>query len=411
MIIFYWLLSYVILPFIPLYLYKRSKKNSEYKKFWYERFMLSCNKDIKENIIWFHSVSVGETRAMQKMIALFSLHNPDYKILITVMTPTGRLTAENLYPNCIIRYVPYDIFHIVNKFLFYYKPKICILMETEIWPTLIYLCHKKNIPVILANARLSNRSYKNYAKFRFFISNIINKMTLILCQDQQTMGNFQKLNKNIPVLVTGNTKFDLIKSVCNKHFINFKHNLSKKVIILASSRDGEEELFINEIRKIENFLFIIVPRHPERFLVVEELLKKYNVKYQKRSDNSYLQHDTKVFLGDSMGEMFNYYEMSDLAVIGGSFLNYGGQNPIEPIFLKIPVIFGKSMFNFNDVSNNILQTKCGICVNNFYECCQEILKIFSSEMLYSNLKQNCDNFILKYSGASEINFKHCQKFL
>lgn len=411
MIIFYWLLGYIILPFIPLYLLKRSIKNKQYKKFWSERFMFNTYKNLNKfnNLIWIHSVSIGETRAIQKMVELFSLNNN--KILITVMTPTGRQTANYLYPNCIIHYIPYDVLHIVNKFLNKFKPKICILMETEIWPNLIYLCNKKNIPIILANARLSNKSFQNYYKFRFFISSILNKINLILCQDQQTKTNFLKLKTNSSIFVTGNTKFDLININKTEEFFYFKNNLMKKIVILASSRDGEEELFINIIKQMENILFIIVPRHPERFILVEELLKKHQLKYQKRTDNNQLQHDTKVLLGNSMGEMFSYYSISDIAIIGGSFLNYGGQNPIEPIFLNIPVIFGKSMFNFNEIANNILKTKCGICVNNFDDCYQEILRLCSNDNLYNEMKQNCIKFIEKYSGASKLNFKYCQNFL
>ena len=411
MIIIYWLFCYVILPFIPLYLFKKARKNREYKYFWSERFMFGSIKNLPHNVIWIHSVSVGETRAIQKMIELFTLNNPTYKILITVMTPTGRDTAKKMYPNCMIRYIPYDVLHIMNKFINNFNPKICILMETEIWPTLIYLSNKKNIPVVLANARLSNKSFNSYYKFRFFVSGILDKINLILCQDQQTKINFTKLTLNKNIYVTGNTKFDLVQVHNTQEFFYFKKNLMKKVVILASSRDGEEELFINAIKFIDNILFIIVPRHPERFLLVEDLLTRYKIKYQKRTDNFEIKPDTKVFLGDSMGEMFNYYAMSDIAIIGGSFLNYGGQNPIEPIFLKVPVIFGTSMFNFNEIATNILALDCGIGVNNFSECADVIIQVLNNNHLYNVMQDNCSKFIEKYSGASDLNFKHCQKFL
>jgi 3-deoxy-D-manno-octulosonic-acid transferase len=412
MILLYWLIGYLILPILPILLHKKAKKNKNYAHNWSERFMLGSYQ-FDNNIIWFHSVSVGETRAMQKMIELMCLNYPNYKILITVMTPTGRDTANLLYPECIVKYVPYDVFHIVNKFLKIYKPLILILMETELWPTLISLCYKKNIPIVLANARLSNKSFNNYHKIRFFIKPIINKINLILCQDINSKNNFTKLSGIENLSITGNTKFDLISPNITSDFIKLKDKLKdKKIVVFASSRENEEKIFIDLIKdRYDDILFIIVPRHPERFDIVENLLLQQKITYQKRTDMEKIEVNIKVLLGNSMGEMFNYYYLSDIAIIGGSFLNYGGQNPIESIFLNKPVIFGKHMFNFNDIANNIIINNCGLVVENLQDCLLMIEKIYDDNNLYNKMSQNCNKFMQQYVGASFKNIQYIRKLI
>ncbi|MBY0379899.1 MAG: hypothetical protein K2P99_05805 [Burkholderiales bacterium] len=162
MIFLYSIIVYIISPFIPLYLFKRSYKNKNYRFFWKERFGFGLKKFTNKPIIWLHSVSVGETRAMGKMVEIITNKYPIYQILITVMTPTGRLTAETLYPNAIIKYIPYDMPHAVNNFYKIYKPKVGLIMETEIWPNIIYFAKKLDIPILLVNARLSDKSFNSY---------------------------------------------------------------------------------------------------------------------------------------------------------------------------------------------------------------------------------------------------------
>lgn len=406
-------LTYLIAPLLPLYLRKRGKKNPEYLENWYERFGINLINKSAKPVIWFHSVSVGETRAMHKLVELVHNNLPDYQILITNMTPTGRDTAKSLYHYSIVHYIPYDLSFCVKSFYNTFKPKIGIIMETEIWPNLIHFGAQSNIPLYLVNARLSDRSYRGYNRFKWALMPIINKLSGILCQDSNTASNFTKLSYTGKLEIVGNTKFDLvIPDKIQVIITKFKLMIgNRKVITFASTRDGEEELFINRLDFSTDILYLIVPRHPERFTVVESLLQARQIKYQKRSDNNDILPDTKVLIGDSMGEMLAYYSISYLAVIGGSFTDCGGQNPIEAIFMRVPVIFGYSMYNFAEVAKNCLVDKCGIQVHQVDKLPVVLSDLCKNNDKYQAFMNNCNLFISKYQGASEKIFTEIKNTL
>jgi len=397
------------MPLLPLYLKKRGRKNIEYNYNWHERFGVNLKNIIDKPIIWIHAVSVGEVRAAARLIGLIEEKYPQYQILVTQMTPTGRATAKSLYPNVILHYIPYDLPHAVINFYKTFKPKIGLIMETEIWPNLIHYSAKYRTRLFLVNARLSTKSFRGYNRVRFLLKPILNKFTAILSQDQATYENFVKLGFTGSGAIVGSTKFDL--NVDNEHFIvakELKETIGdKKVVIFASTRDGEEKLIINHIKN-QSYLIIIVPRHPERFKLVEKLLLEHKIKYIKRSENKPLSLDTQVFLGDSMGEMFMYYAMSDLAVMGGSLNDFGGQNLIEPIFLDKPVILGPSTFNFAKIAKDAVHDKCAIQVENISECFDIIDRLLDSGKLepqenneeYKQMVDNCKSFSKQFQGAS-----------
>lgn len=396
-------LLYLLVPLIPLYLKKRGKKNPQYLENWHERFGWNLVNPTTKPIIWLHSVSVGETRAMSKLVELFHENLPEYQILITTMTPTGRETAKNLYPYAHIHYVPYDLSFSVQRFYKTFKPKLGIILETEIWPNLIHFAAHNAIPLYLVNARLSNRSYIGYRRFKTVLVSILNNLAGILCQDSNTLNNFAKLNYSGKLELVGNTKFDLsINNDIKQIITQFKTMFAgRKVVTFASTRDGEEELILNNLNFSENVLYLIIPRHPERFIVLEELLIERKLNYQKRSENNLIRNNTQVVIGDSMGEMLAYYASSYLAVIGGSFKDFGGQNPLEAIFMQIPVIFGNSMYNFAEVSRNCLADGCAQQIKNITELSIVIHDLVSNNESYDLLKLNCSNFINKYQGASQ----------
>jgi 3-deoxy-D-manno-octulosonic-acid transferase len=413
MLFLYSFLLYILTPFIPVYLLKRSIKNRKYRLFWAERFGLNYTKNTQKPIIWIHSVSVGETRAIAKIVAILTEKYPEYKLLITVTTPTGRDTAIKLYPQAIIRYVPYDFPYAVNKFYRTFSPKIGLIVETEIWPNLIFYAKQYKMPLFLINARLSDKSYESYNKFKFFIGKIINSFDGIICQNNFSRENFLKLGYSKHLEALGNIKFDITydkNSIANLSYL--KANIrDKKVVVFFSTRVGEEEQIINNLPRNINYLIIIIPRHPERFKLVEEILLSNKIKFQKRSQNLPIQQDTLVLLGDSMGEMMQYYHMSNIAVVGGSFSDNGGQNLIEPIMLNKPVIFGTSMFNFIEISENALQYKCALQVSNLKECFFNIEQLFDDEIVYNSMVENCSKFINSYTGASIKTVAVLEKFL
>lgn len=404
----YSLFSYLMTPFILFYLKERSKGNRDYKLFWGERFGVGLKYEVKKPVIWLHAVSVGETRAMQKMYALLQTKFPNHQILITTMTPTGRQTAKSLYKDAIVHYIPYDMPHAVKKFYKVFKPEIGIIMETEIWPNLLYYANMHAIKIYLVNARLSVKSYKSYKRISFILSKFINYFDAILCQDKNTENRFKDLNYTGTTAVLGNTKFDLVLSGIDEAFIAKarKSNPARKIIIFASTREKEESLILKNLPVDSTFLVVIVPRHPERFSLIEKLIQDNGIKYQKRSSNEEIENDTQILLGDSMGEMFMYYKMADVAVIGGSFNHGGGQNIIEPIYVSKPVIFGPSMYNFTKVSSDALDDGCALQVKNMKQCFDKVNDLLKNQLTYDQMVINCELFVGKHQGASEkiINF-------
>lgn len=408
----YSILLYLVAPLVPFYLKKRGKKNKEYNKHWNERFGVRLvNKSLKP-IIWIHAVSVGETRAIAHIVELLQTNYPQYQVLITNMTPTGRMTAKALYSDVIHHYVPYDLPSAVISFYKTFKPKICLIAETEIWPNLIHYASKYQVPVFLINARLSNKSFTAYNRVKFLIKPILNQFTGILCQDQNSQNNFLSLGYSGNTSVIGNTKFDFVPDHKQIELANkLKKGISnKKVVIFASTRDCEEDMFIPHLKNKE-YLVIIVPRHLERFKLVEQMLINHKITYVKRSDNTPITNDTQVFLGNSMGEMFMYYQISDIAIMGGSFGNFGSQNLIEPILLNKPVIFGPSTFNFTQIARDVINDGCGIQVNNSIECLDVIDRLLWDDTKYNQLKNNCKTFAIKYTGASERVVNMIDKYL
>lgn len=400
----YSFIFYLISPFIPLYLKKRSLKNKGYSLFWSERFGINL-KPINQPVIWIHAVSVGETLATSKIIEILNQNYLNYKILITQMTPTGRATAQKSFPNVLVHYLPYDMPYAVKNFYATFKPKLALIMETEIWPNLTYYAKHFKVPIYLINARLSEKSFNSYRKITFFISKILNYFDGILGQNAETINRFKDLGYKGPTYIVGNTKFDIIapkESIYELSKFLTSEIKDKKIVVFASTRDGEEKLIIEELLTHPiSYLVIIVPRHPDRFMEIEQYLIENNVIYQKRSDNKAILPNTQVLLGDSMGEMFAYYNMATLAVIGGSFNNSGGQNPIEAIYCEKPVIFGPSMFNFSTISSDLIKYNCATQANDLKECFKEIDNLVSNLEYYKSKVNNCKKFIDEHRGASQ----------
>ncbi len=411
---FYSILIYLITPLLPIYLYKRSLKNKKYLNFWKERFgFYSSQHQTTKPIIWLHAVSVGEVNAIRKLVELLQNKYPAYQILITVMTPTGRDAAHKLYLDATIKYVPYDFGCAVKKFYTTYKPKIGLIVETEIWPNLLFHANNLTIPLVLINARLSEKSFYNYQKARFFIRPILNYFNLIVCQDNQTLNHFKKLGYTRNIITTGSIKFDTYyndKQINKLSFLttNIKH---KNIVAFFSTRDGEESEIVKAMPPGEQYLLFIIPRHPERFTAVEDILKHHSVKYQKRTQNMPIKHDTRVLIGDTLGEMMQYLHLCDIAVTGGSFGGYGGQNIIEPIILQKPVIFGKSMFNFKTISECALLYNCALEVDSFTGCFEIINELLGDNIKYTHMKHGCEKFIKDNTGASNQIIKAIAKYL
>ena len=412
-LLIYNIIVYLILPLTIIKLVYRGIKNKDYLRGWTERFAIypdsEKNKWLKRKTLWIHCVSVGETKAIYRLLEHLHKKYPRAHFLITHGTPTGKKVVLPKSKNIHRAYLPYDAFDLVNRFLKFYRPTVGILLEKEIWPNLISQCSSKKIPLLLINGRLSNESIENYKRFKKFYAPLLNKLSTICVQGESDKKNFEQLTIN-KIQVMGNLKFDQMppkETVQNSK--KMKHDLMIKgqiVIVAGSTREGEEEIILNEILKMnkKNISLILTPRHPERFSKVESLLKSKNVKFAKRSESSSIKSTPNFILGDSMDEMYMYYELANVVIIGGSFFNYGSQNPIEPLKMKKPTIIGPSIFNFKDIILGAIKSKAAIQINHIHELPKTISSLSNLETRNSMIEKSKD-FISRSEGSSRKNLK------
>ena len=351
---FYRLLLTLMVPFALLRLWWRGRKQPGYRQHISERFGF-VNVPHDRPTLWLHAVSVGETRAAEPLVHALLEHYPQHRILLTHMTPTGRETSTNLYkdPRILIAYVPYDLTGAVDRFLRRARPALGLLMETEIWPNLILRSRYHRVPVMLINARLSERSARRYSRFASHIRPVLAALHATGAQTPADAQRLAALGAN-PVSVTGNLKFDVrINPMLQAQGRDWRSRVpeGRPIWLAASTREGEEAIILAAHRTlcarhpVLNPLLILVPRHPQRFDAVAALAQREGFALRPRSE---LPPDatTQVWLGDSMGEMVAYYSMADVAVIGGSLLPFGGQNLIEAAACGAPLIIGPHTYNF-----------------------------------------------------------------
>jgi 3-deoxy-D-manno-octulosonic-acid transferase len=365
----YSLLLYLVLPFVPLKLHWRGIKQPEYRQHWRERFgiyTLNSNKPI----IWLHCVSVGETRAAVPLINALLKQYPNHQLLLTHTTPTGRATSEQLFGDKVLRvYLPYDLPFAVNGFLKQFKPKLGMLMETELWFNLIASCKTQNIPLLMINARLSEKSAHGYAKLGRLIREGLQSLSAIAAQTEQDAERLKQLGAKT-VSIVGNLKFEVhppADASLQGQKLRELFGIHRPVFLAASTREGEESIILDAIAELQipDLLTVIVPRHPQRFNEVEALLQHRHLLYQRRSAlNQTTDANTQFILGDSMGELFSYYASADICLVGGSVLPYGGQNLIEAMRMAKPVIIGEYTFNFKEVCDRAIAECAAWQINN-----------------------------------------------
>ncbi|WP_294825706.1 lipid IV(A) 3-deoxy-D-manno-octulosonic acid transferase [uncultured Gilliamella sp.] len=403
--IIYTLLLYLIQPFVWLKLLWRSRKAPAYRQRWLERYGF-CKNKVKPNGILVHAVSVGETIAAIPLIKALQQKYPQLPITVTTMTPTGSERVKTLLKDSVSHvYLPYDLPGAIKRFLKTTKPKIVIIMETELWPNLISQCYKQKIPLILANARLSERSAARYGKLGKAVKQLFSKISMVAAQNQHDGERFVSLGLPTDHLaITGSIKFDINLSNEQRQKINQlkqQWQLNRPVLIAASTHSGEDEIILTAFKKLllkhANLLLILVPRHPERFKTVEKLISDSGFNYLKRSTNQIPTEQTQIVLGDTMGELLELYAMADIAFVGGSLVKQGGHNPLEPALHHIAIITGEYFFNFQVICEQLIEAQgmivCTNSADDLYSSIDCLLNDNSSrnqlgENAYLVLKQN-----------------------
>jgi 3-deoxy-D-manno-octulosonic-acid transferase len=377
-IFYYLILSFIYILAIPYLIFK--SRNIKYKEAIPAKFFLRNNPKFKENGIWFHSCSMGETKAIKPLI-----DNYIKEANISVITNTGFEEAKKISSN--VRYLPFEIFlpFWINK------QKVLVVMEAELWYLLFLFAKKEGAKTLLINARISDKSYKSYKKFSFFYKRIFKNIDKVFAQSQLDKSRLEELGAtNIEVI--GNIKLAQLPKV------NVNLEKPKQVVITAASTHENEEKLILEAFKKERGKLIVVPRHPERFekvhLEILEFIKDKNISYERYSDKESFESD--IILVDKMGILNDIYAISDVVILGGAFEKIGGHNPIEPAFFGCKIISGKNIFNQKSLFD---------CIKNYY--------LIENDELGSYLDNlsNLEKPILTKAGSIEPIIKEINRWL
>ncbi len=345
----YCLVLYLGTPLVWLRLLWRSRRQPEYLQRLGERWGFYDPRPEKP-ILWVHAVSVGETRAAQPLVEALLQAFPDHALLLTGMTPTGRAAGREVFGSRVVQaYLPYDYPGAVGRFFRHFRPRLGILMETEIWPNLLAEARRQGVPVALVNARLSERSARGYRRLAALTRPSFASLAAVAAQTPADADRLRAAGASV-VEICGNLKFDVAPA---EAAIALGHQWraalgGRPVWLAASTREGEEALLVAALARHPlpaGTLAVVVPRHPQRFDEVATLLRAAGLKVSRRSAGL-PEGETQVWLGDSMGEMAAYYTLADLAYVGGSLLPLGGQNLIEAANCGCPVLVGPHTFNF-----------------------------------------------------------------
>jgi len=359
----YNLLLHLLLPFVYLRLLWRGRTVPTYKQNIEQRF--GGHKNLPQHGIMIHAVSLGETLAAQPLVNALLKNYPHLPVIITNTTATGAERARALWGDKVTQcYLPYDYSWAMDKFLAHSQPRLIIVMETELWPNLLALAQRKKIPVLLANARLSAKSAEGYSKIQGLMTPMLQALSVLAAQDQDTAQRFLDLGAPATtVQVTGSLKFDLtLPDNLAERALELKQQWQldgRPIWVAVSTHDGEDEIVLAAFKHIQQqfnqALLMLVPRHPERFDQVAELITKQGFSMARRSQQQAVTPDVEVFLADSMGELLLWLALADVAFVGGSFVNVGGHNPLEPAALAVPIVTGQTMFNFKQITEILLQ--------------------------------------------------------
>ena len=400
----YTLLLYLSLPIAILKLIAKERK-SPFRKAKLKNQLGFVTKT-SGKVIWVHCVSVGEFNAARPLIDQILDIYPEHKLAITTTTITGAEAVRNHYQDRVIHYFfPFDLPFIVGSFVNKINPVACILLETEIWPNLINNLNKKAIPVMLINARLSERSLNKYQKFSSkLVQKTINQLTLIGSQNDPSSERFLSLGALPDKVVTvGNLKFDSNEKDNPNTTQSLQQMIGqRRVVVFASTREGEEKKIIQSYVNLKDkfdALLIIVPRHPQRFDEVFNLIVDSSLKVKRRSDGLGCDESIQVLLGDSMGELLSYYSVCDIAFIGGSLIDTGGQNMLEAAAASKPILFGPSVFNFEKIAQLFLEKDAAIQVGDADDLMKTISDLLLDDTKRQKLGENAKNSFEKNRGA------------
>jgi 3-deoxy-D-manno-octulosonic-acid transferase len=371
-------LLYLALPFLLLRLAWRSRRAPAYRERWGERLGFYGKRHLRAGI-WVHAVSVGEVQAAQPLVKHFLERYPDTGVMVTTTTPTGSERLRTLFEDGVHHvYTPFDLMPIMHRFLDAVRPRLAVVMETEIWPNMLRACERLDIPVVLANARMSAQSAQGYARLGGFTRETLGCFAAIGAQDPNDAARFRALGAPAErVRVTGSTKFDVRRPgslLDQAEVLRRVWDIQRPVWVAASTHDGEEDQVLAAHREILSHLpralLVLVPRHPERFDRVAALVDRQGFGLARRSKGDACGEEISVFLGDTMGELPVFLAAADAAFVGGSLVPIGGHNLLEAAAVGVPVAVGPNVFNFAQITELMVREGAAVKVADARELAQ-----------------------------------------
>ena len=399
---------YLAIPFILLRLLWRGRKLPAYRQHIAERVGHYGAKPLRRSI-WVHAVSYGETVAAEPLIKALLKTYQGIPIVVTHMTPTGRARAEKTFGDQVLHcYIPYDVPCIIKRFVKRFNPMITIIMETELWPNILHTLGEQT-PIIIASARLSEKSAQGYLKMKSMCTNMLKSINHVAAQSKADEERFQRIGlacKNTSVL--GNMKFDITYPedlIAQGKSLRQELSDNRPVWIAASTHEGEEEKVLKAFKAVKkslpNALLILVPRHPDRFNLVANLCKQKGYETIRRSENKKLQDSTDILLGDTMGEMYLFYAAADVAFLAGSFAPIGGHNLLEPALVGLPVLTGPHLFNSVEISELLITAGNTQVVADEQELACSLLTLFQDKNKRDAMGEKGQQVIQMHKGALE----------
>lgn len=363
--------------------------------------------DAETHDLWIHAVSVGEAIAAKPIVAEILRQRPGTSIVFTTTTVTGQAQARRMYPDATVTYFPFDFAFSVTRFLDRYGPRVYATMETEIWPNVTRIARKRGMKLVLANGRISDRSFPRYRTVRALLRPILQKYDRVLAREELDRERFIAIGAPEAIVeTTGNVKFDYEADAAPLEIAPRLEALirGRKVLVLGSTLEGEDEILLPEVERFiveQNAFVIVAPRKPERFELLAGLLSTSSIRFARRSELEAFEGGAEILLLDTFGELAKVYRYATVAFVGGSLVPHGGHNPIEPAAAGVPVCFGPSMTNFREIAQVFLRNEAARTV----ESAAEVMA-FATEMFEDETKQRAwgergRQTVLQNRGASE----------
>ena len=392
--------NFFIFIFIPIFILRiifKSTVDSGYRKFFFNRFGFSLEgfPSSEKKIIWFHAVSLGEIIGSEPLIKKLA---QNFDVVLTTSTPTGLRKAKDIYSkNIVIHYAPWDLIFIINRFINFYKPRAILVFETELWPTMISMANKKNIPLYLVNGRLSEKSYKRYALWSWLFSEVLQMISFLFVQTSTHKDRFLKLGiREDRIEIAGSVKFDTtIQDIQPK-------NVAPFILAASTHPDEEEKLLIayDNFSAKKDFKLFICPRHEERAEGIAQ--KAISMGFQVILFSELREEPYEVCIINSTGFLSNFYASASMAFVGGSLVPRGGHNLIEPAALGAPIIVGPHTFNFEDIVQEFLNNQACIRVSNQAQLLDAIEFFAGDEEEAGKYALRAKEVVKKNKGSTEL---------